>query len=401
MRSRMNSNPHWGSSLLSVLLVLLLAACNPVQPTSTSTQDVQPILTPTPEFMACMLLPYTPGIEATMTATLDASAHVLGPADAAVTLVLFTDFQCPGCALLALSLEQVRLAHPQEIRLVVRYLPDANFDKSRMAMQAAEAADLQGKFWEMYTLLFEKQPDWYGLDPAVFPAWVLEQAGALGMDGTQFEADLNSEQVSERVELAFQAAETSQYLPPLLYINSTTPYSGVADTTSLDTIVRLALLEGQKFHTCPPWSIDPYRQYLATLHTARGDIILQLNAGKAPLAVNNFVFLAQAGWFDNTPFQVQPGFVIQGGDPSGTGFGNPGYYFATEAVGGTSFEHAGMVGMSNVGIDTNGSQFFITYAPAPQLDGQFTIFGEVLAGMDILENLASGDTLLSVTVEER
>jgi cyclophilin family peptidyl-prolyl cis-trans isomerase len=129
--------------------------------------------------------------------------------------------------------------------------------------------------------------------------------------------------------------------------------------------------------------------------------------------VNNFIFLARSGWYDLISFHsVQPGFVIQSGDPSGTGYGNPGYYFSTETASGLSFDRAGMVAMSNVGADTNGSQFFITFAPTPNLDGGYTIFGRVVEGMDVLEkltprdpsqsmNLPPGDKILQVIIEEQ
>ncbi|MBI4731830.1 MAG: peptidylprolyl isomerase [Chloroflexi bacterium] len=350
--------------------------------------------------MPCTILPYATDVTETMSAFIDEYAHVAGPEEAPVTLLVFTDFQCPGCAVLAEGLSQVQDAYPDNVRLIVRYLPDVPFDRSALAIQAAEAAHLQGKFWEMHDFLFTKQPEWYGLAPTDFPAWAGEQAAGLGLDADQFEADFSGEVVAGRVQQALQSAGSVS--PPLLYINSNTPYSGLANFSSLDQMVRLALLEDIKFHTCPSWSLSPTRQYIVTLHTDRGDAVLQLYPEKAPLAVNNFVFLAQAGWYDNIPFhRVEAGFVAQSGDPSGTGYGNPGYYFTTEAAQGLAFDRAGLAAMSNTGTDTNGSQFFITYAPAPQLDGQFTIFGEVLTGMDALEGLSTGDLLLSVTVEER
>ncbi len=382
-----------------VFCFLLLTGCaSPTAPSPTSTL----VPTPTPEFMPCTILPYAGDVSEIMSLSIDEYAHVAGPEEAPVTLLVFTDFQCPGCALLAESLRQVQAAHTDEVRFIVLYLPDARYDKSALAMQAAEAAHLQGKFWEMYDLLFTKQPEWYGLAAADFPAWARQQAAGLGLDTDQFEADFSGEEVVSRVQHALDAASIIPYAPPLLYINSTDPYSGLADFSSLDQMVRLALLEGRKVHICPRWVIDPLRQYLVTLHTPRGDAVLQLFPEKAPLAVNNFVFLAQAGWYDDIPFhRVDEGFALQTGDPSGTGYGNPGYYFTTEAASGLSFDRAGLVAMSNIGADTNGSQFFITYAPLPELNGQFTIFGEVLTGLDVLESLSAGDMLISVTVEER
>jgi cyclophilin family peptidyl-prolyl cis-trans isomerase/protein-disulfide isomerase len=386
------------SSLWILICISLFTACSSPTP---SPAISTPVPTPSPVKMPCTILPYGESPAEAMAAFIDEFGHVAGPENALVTILVFTDFQCPGCALLAASLEQIRNAHPTDVRLIVRYLPDQRFDKSSMAMQAAEAADQQGKFWEMYLLLFEKQPDWYGLDPAAFPAWAGEQAVGLGMDADQFEADFNSELVQVRVMNSLQAAASISYLPPLLFINNGSPYNGMADASSLDTMVRLAMLEERKLHSCPGWTVDPSRQYIVTLHTAKGDAVIQLYPEKAPLAVNNFIFLARSGWYDLIPFyRVDPDFVAQTGDPSGTGFGYPGYYFATEAAAGLTFNRPGLLAMANTGVDTNGSQFFITFSADHSLDGKFTIFGEVLTGMDVLASLSAGDLLLSVKVED-
>jgi cyclophilin family peptidyl-prolyl cis-trans isomerase len=149
------------------------------------------------------------------------------------------------------------------------------------------------------------------------------------------------------------------------------------------------------------------------LQTAKGEVVLQLYPEKAPQAVNNFVFLAHSGWYEGITFYrvVHDNRVVTG-DPSETGLGNPGYLFETEIASGIHFDQPGMLAMDNDGPDTNGSRFFITLAPAPQLDGQYTIFGQVLSGLDILSALTArdqqpgiylppGDELISVTIEER
>jgi len=329
-------------------------------------------------------------------------AHVSGPEEAPVTLLVFTDFQCPGCKLLADSISVIQAAHPGELRFILRYLPDARYDKSLLAIQAAEAAHSQGRFWEMYSLLFERQPEWYQLDPVEFPAWIQDQAAGWGMDLPRFELDFLGDEIMERVQKSIQQSATLAVYPPLLYVNSNTPYAGMADASSLDQAVRLALLEQDKFHICPPWTVESSRQYIVNLSTSQGEIYLQLFPEKAPLAVNNFIFLIREGWYDNIPFhRVVQDSVIQTGDPSGTGFGNPGYYFTTESAPGLSFDREGMLAMYNAGADTNGSQFFITLAPLPQLNGQFTIFGEMLSGMEILHDLEAGDIILRISVEVR
>ena len=158
--------------------------------------------------------------------------------------------------------------------------------------------------------------------------------------------------------------------------------------------------------------VDPAKQYIAQIETEKGIITLELFADLAPLAVNNFVFLAQNGWYDNTTFhRVIPGFMAQGGDPTGTGFGGPGYAFDNEDSG-LTFDQAGLLAMANAGPGSNGSQFFITYAPVERLNGGYTIFGKVLEGMDVLEKLTPrnpaqtpdappGDKIITITITEK
>jgi cyclophilin family peptidyl-prolyl cis-trans isomerase len=182
---------------------------------------------------------------------------------------------------------------------------------------------------------------------------------------------------------------------------------------NVKAIVDLELLEGRQFTACPPMTLDASKQYVVTLHTAKGDIVIEMFPEQAPLAVNNFVFLARSGWYDGVTFhRVLEGFVAQAGDPSGTGYGGPGYAFSNEVSPDLTFDKAGLVAMANSGPDSNGSQFFITYGPASQLNGGYTIFGQVIQGMDVALSLARrdpsngfdlppGDKILSVTVEEK
>ncbi|HEX9013543.1 MAG TPA: peptidylprolyl isomerase [Anaerolineaceae bacterium] len=160
-------------------------------------------------------------------------------------------------------------------------------------------------------------------------------------------------------------------------------------------------------------TIDTHKQYTATLKTEKGDIVIQLYADKTPTTVNNFIFLAKQGWYDNVTFhRVLSGYIAQTGDPSATGYGTPGYFFANEIDPSLKYDSPGVVGMANAGADSNGSQFFITYAAEPKLDGKYTIFGKVIQGMDVVQkltprdpsqanNLPPGDKILSVTIEEK
>jgi cyclophilin family peptidyl-prolyl cis-trans isomerase len=327
--------------------------------------------------------------------------------------MVFSDYQCPYCALLAAVLKQIRLTHPNDVRLVFVNTPLANRDKDALATRAVEAADLQGKFWEMHDLLFDKQADWSALAPSAFQAWAMQQVAGLGMDPAKFQTDFNGTTVADRVQKAVQSTATQPIVPPILFVNSTSPYTGLSDFASLDTVVRMEALTARQISACPPWVIDPLKQYIATLHTARGDVVIQLMPDKVPLAVNNFITLARAGWYNGITFyKVLTGFLVMTGDPSETGMGNTGYLFQTEISASLHFDQAGVVAMDNNGPNTNSSRFFITLSPAGQFYGQYTIFGNVLSGMSVLLALTprnpqpglvlpTGDELINITIAEK
>ena len=149
----------------------------------------------------------------------------------------------------------------------------------------------------------------------------------------------------------------------------------------------------------PTMIIDSSKQYTATIETEKGNIVLELFASDVPVTVNNFVFLAREGFYDHTTFhRVIPDFMAQGGDPTGTGTGGPGYKFADEF---TKHTHvAGALSMANSGPNTNGSQFFITYEPQPHLDHKHSVFGQLTQGTEVLKLLKNGDTLVRITIEE-
>ena len=157
-------------------------------------------------------------------------------------------------------------------------------------------------------------------------------------------------------------------------------------------------------------TIDTEKQYTATLRTEKGDIVIALTADKTPITVNNFVKLARDGYYDNTTFhRVLPGFMAQGGDPTGTGAGGPGYTIQDEF---TDLTHErGVISMANTGQpNSGGAQFFITFVPTPHLDGRHTVFGAVTEGMDVVDSLTPrdpnqspdfpGDTLIEVLIAE-
>ncbi len=162
----------------------------------------------------------------------------------------------------------------------------------------------------------------------------------------------------------------------------------------------------------PPMKIDTGKQYFATVKMAKGgEFVIQLYPDKAPETVNSFVFLSCKGYFNGVTFhRVLEGFMAQGGDPTGTGGGGPGYQFKNEDSD-LTFDKPGVVAMANAGRDTNGSQFFITFVPTPQLNGGYTIFGQVISGMDVVNGITrrdpnqnpafQGDAMGTVTISEK
>ena len=160
--------------------------------------------------------------------------------------------------------------------------------------------------------------------------------------------------------------------------------------------------------TMPPMLADTGKKYTATMETEKGNLVLELFAKDVPRTVSNFVYLAMKGFYDGTTFhRIIPGFMAQGGDPTGTGSGGPDYRFADEF---TSHKNvAGALAMANSGANTNGSQFFITYVATPWLDGKHTVFGQLIEGMDVLKNLtprdpsknpqSPGDKIIKVTIK--
>ena len=148
--------------------------------------------------------------------------------------------------------------------------------------------------------------------------------------------------------------------------------------------------------------IDPAKQYTATIESNRGVIVVKLYASQTPRTVNNFVCLAEDGYYDGVTFhRVIPDFMVQGGDPTGTGRGGPGYKFEDEFAGNPLKHETGVLSMANAGPGTNGSQFFITHSPQPHLNGKHTVFGKVVNGMDVVNKIRQGDKIIKVVIEEK
>ena len=160
-------------------------------------------------------------------------------------------------------------------------------------------------------------------------------------------------------------------------------------------------MSAKQWNSPPAMQIDVKKNYVATMETNRGTMEIELFPQDAPKTVNNFVFLAEQGFYDGVTFhRVINDFVIQGGDPTGTGSGGPGYRFEDELRVNPQKHWTGYLSMANAGPNTNGSQFFITHSPQPHLDGKHTVFGQVISGQDVIYKIRQGDSMISVTIQE-
>lgn len=160
----------------------------------------------------------------------------------------------------------------------------------------------------------------------------------------------------------------------------------------------------KSYSAMPPMTIDPAKSYGATITMANGGVLsLKLRPDLAPQTVNSFVFLAREGFYDGLTFhRVEPGFVIQGGDPDGNGTGGPGYSIPGEFTDKVSYDKPGLLAMARSSDpDSGGSQFFITLGPAQSLDNKYTLFGEVVAGQEVVDAVKIGDVMQSVTITEQ
>ena len=421
------------ATIIKYLVVLLLTLALPgcaappaVQPTPLPTSTPSPapgtppggatsVSTALPDTMDCLLVSTqsTPGsTEPSIFPPPGPDDHTLGPADAQVTFLEYTDYQAPASAALDGVLDKLARKYPKTVRRVFRLFPLPNNDKSSLAAALAEAAARQDKFWEMSQLLTDRQSEWVNLDKAAFQDWANQRALEIGLDAALLKKDLASQAVQTLVSGAqhFGLASSIPTMPFLL-VNGRI-YQGPRDLRSLENLTNLLHMEPLQFTDCPAFIIDPQKSYIAELTTSKGVITIQLFPKEAPLAVNNFVFLARKGWYNGVTFhRVIKGQLAQSGDPSGTGFGSPGYAFRDE-ISNLVFNRPGVLAMANAGPDSNGSQFFITLAPLPALNGSNTIFGQVIKGLEILPLLTErdpsqpvalpdGDPILKIDIREQ
>ncbi|HNR47064.1 MAG TPA: peptidylprolyl isomerase [Anaerolineaceae bacterium] len=417
---------------LLVMLSLLLAACDGMiqaEPTAIPTPvpaTATPVVQEGATVPDCQVASIFPEPRAAYEITIplpEAEDHIRGAKDGRMTLIVYSDFQCPYCAQLEPQIKAFLDAYPEEVTVIFRNLPLISIhEKAQLAAQAAEAAALQDKFWEMHDALVDAKnwSAWTALSLEEFPSWLKTTATSIGLDSEKFMTDLTSKAIEESVSAETQAnyalglnstPSVFLFMDGNLYF---TPEDQIPFTyANLELIRSLYDLRAIEYKECPANTLKDNKTYTATLKTTKGDIVIELYAKEAPLTVNSFIFLSKEGWYDNVPFhRVLDGFVAQAGDPTGTGVGGPGYMIKDEIVDTLKYDQAGVVGMANSGANTNGSQFFITLDAQPNLDGSYTIFGHVVEGMDVVNaltkrdpssstDLPEPDYILSVTITEK
>jgi cyclophilin family peptidyl-prolyl cis-trans isomerase/predicted DsbA family dithiol-disulfide isomerase len=335
---------------------------------------------------------------------------------------MYGDFQCTLCLGVARDLALLREKYAADVKLSFRHFPQSGNDKAMIAALATESAAAQdpAKFWDMHDQLYAHQSEWSPMTADQFRAKLTDYARVVGLDVDRFTSDLAT---AKHLPLLTQSLKDAEVLglkgTPAMLFNGV-PYSGRIDYYGLDRYIQLRLLEKRWFKAPPNYQINIRKKYRAVLKTAKGEVEIDLFADLAPVTVNNFVALVRSGWYDGITFHlVSPGQLVQTGDPSGSGFGGPGYTIPDEANNGLRFDREGLVAMASLRGEPNsgGSQFFIALAPlrpASDYDQQFAIFGVVTRGIEILKgfparnpyddarnpNLPPGETLLSVTLFE-
>ncbi len=332
---------------------------------------------------------------------------VKGPANAPITFLEYSDLQCPYCAQLEPILNDVLEAFPNDIRLVFRHWPLSFHPNAPLAAQAAEAAGKQGKFFDMLDTIFAGQSEWSEKSTTDFETWLKDKAATLGLDAAKFKQDMNDPLIVQKIkDSQIEGENIGLQGTPALYINGSL-YQDQRSVEVLSMVVGLIKNRGLEYKQCPPTVTESNKDYSATLTTSKGEIAIDLFEKDAPVTVNNFVFLAQNGWFNNNIFLVVREDFVVSGDKTNTGLGGPGYAFKNEISPALKFDKEGVVGMYNFGPGTNGSQFFILKNAMDALTSHYTIFGKVTSGLDVLKALAlhetnqsleSADKILSITI---
>ena len=423
------SRKHW--ILISTLIVfsLLLAACGSTEtpePTATSTPE------PTEESVATeevgsaeeteseptgpveILPPTEPGacenqpMPELPVQDVDETDWAIGASaeEAELTVIEYSDFECPGCSGTAPMLKQFLVENPNT-RLVYRHFTLSFHEKALLTAEASEAAGAQGKFWEMHDLIFGRRDDWQPLSNEEAREKMSAYAKELELDVEQFDNDLDNDTYLADIEA--ETAEAKELglpgTPSLIFNGYLYPTEQLGlSLQGIEAFLDILTLADKQYAAAPEVNLDVEKNYAATISTTQGDITFDLFPKSAPTSINSFIFLAEEGWYEgNEYFFVQDDFVALTGDPTNSGMGYPGYYCTGENQG--VFDRSGLVGMLPNG------QFFITMGTqAAELNNKFALIGQVTEGLEVLDKLASAqpgapadlelDQINSVTIIE-
>ena len=288
----------------------------------------------------------------------------IGPKNAPITIIEYSDFQCPYCRNASMSLIEYQKKHPEDVRLIYRHFPLSFHEKAVIAAVAVNAAGDQGMFFDAADFMFEKQNEWSSLNGLnEFAEWLVDNFKKFtDLDFEKwFLAFTDNDRIREVENLYDEVASTGIVGgTPTIFVN----FEQTRDISPqfFDKKIEEAKANNHNFSSCPDVVIEKGVEYQAVLNTEVGDIHVDLYSDTAPLAVNNFKFLAENGWYENNNIlKKQDGFMLQTGDKTNTMYGYPGYYFPTEFDASRLFDGYGYLGMANSGRNKNGSQFFITY----------------------------------------
>jgi cyclophilin family peptidyl-prolyl cis-trans isomerase len=347
-----------------------------------------------------------------------ADDHTLGNAEAQTVILEYGDFQCPSCAAFHTGFKPTFNTLSDTVKVVFRHFPLPQHDKALITSHAAEAAAVQGKFWEMHNLLFEKQAEWAEKPVGEITATLKTYAEQLKLDVAKFETDMVSPAVAERVQrdVATGTAAGIQGTPTLFLDGRQAPAEAFTASDTAEQLKtyaasrkeQLASASSKTFDFAKPEQvINKDSKYVMTLTTSKGDIVTELDPALAPVNVNATVFLAQQGYFDGSPIALndtQVGAVLTG---SPTSAGNPGFECDFEKPAAGAMNTSGVVAL--YGSDqTTAMQFVLTYSPTQALDGRFTVIGKITGGLDIAKSLVASqdnptahDKITAVKVEEK
>lgn len=383
--------------VVAMILLALTACARSATPTSnvpTAIPSPTPVPLPTssPAAATCTAMPSLFGsLQSVNVPPVTEADWVQGPASAPVTLIEYSDFQCPACAGTEPLVRLLKEGYGDRIRIVYRHFPLTSIhDKAQITAEAAEAAGAQGKFWEMHDLLFERQGEWAHLPVDQMPQVLAGYAKELGLNVDRFTRDLQAHTFQAKVTGQYQDA-TAMGLPgtPSFILNG----RFVPNNGYLPTLVDEILARPPQYDP-PAMQVDPNRRYVATLRTPRGEIRIELYPAQAPLNVNSFVFLARKAWYNDTAlFRWSSDFFIQSGDPTGVAFRNPGFQCSNE-IGGLRFDEPGVVGMVGPSPGISNGRFFITLTAIPDLNGKYTAIGKVVQGLEILQSVPANEQAL-------